>query len=104
MSEALGQRWTIGNEHNQVWGGDLASGATIAITHKFHVVSGAAAVVNITPPYPTFSGDIFLLATGAWTTTAAGNIAAALAARTPNQMTHLAYNPALGKWYPAAGS
>jgi hypothetical protein len=101
MPEAIGQRWTIGSEHNQVVGPDLASAATIAPTHSIHAVTGAAAVVNITPPYPTFSGTITLVALGAFTWTAAGNISvASTAAATVGRATRLTYLPATGKWYP----
>ncbi len=102
MSEAIGQRWTIGDEHNQVWGADLASATTIAPTHKYHRVSGASAVVNITVPYSTFSGPINLLATAAWTWTAAGNIAVAShAAMKVGQFVTMIYSPGQGLWYPS---
>jgi hypothetical protein len=99
MSEALHQRWTIGSDHNQVWGPDLVSGPTVGITHRYHVVSGAGAIANMTLPYPTFSGEITLLFLGAATTVLTGNIGVAITA-VPNQGVNLVYNPALAKWYP----
>lgn len=62
---------------NDIVGPLIASAATIAPTHPIHHVSGVAAIVNITPPTPTFRGKITLIPDGAFTWTAAGNIALA---------------------------
>lgn len=84
-------------------GPDIASAATIAPTHKIHVVTGAVAIVNITVPYPGFAGIIYLIAgTGsAFTWTAAGNIAiASAAAPSAGKWVGMLYNPVTNKWYP----
>jgi len=101
MSSPNPERWAPGNEHNQCVGADLASAATIVPTHRIHRVTGTAAVVNITPPWATFSGEIILVPTGAFTTTAAGNIATAVTAVVDRPL-HLTYVPSTGKWYLAA--
>lgn len=76
----------------------LASAATIAPTTLITIVSGVAAIVNITPP---FAGAhmLILIASGAWTMTAAGNIATAVAANVAGQITFAIYNPATKKYY-----
>lgn len=97
------ERWTVANEHNQVVGADIASAATIAPTHSIHQVTGAVAIVTITPPWATFAGSITLIAAAgsAWTWTAAGNIAiVSSAAVTPGRAQRFTYVPATGKWYP----
>jgi hypothetical protein len=75
----------------------IASAATIAPTGFITFVSGAAAVVNITPP---IDGQHFLvfIPTGAWTTTAAGNIVNALAANVANVPVLAFYNPITAKY------
>jgi len=75
----------------------LASAATIAPTGFITFVSGAAAVVNITPP---IDGQhmLILIPTGAWTTTAAGNIDKALAANVAGVPVLAFYNPITGKY------
>lgn len=75
----------------------IASAATIAPTTFITFVSGAAAVVNITPP---IDGQhmLILIPTGAWTTTAAGNIDKALAANVANVPVLAFYNPITKKY------
>lgn len=65
---------TVGSQLNSIVGPGIASAATIAPTNRIHHVTGTAAIVNITPPYPDFQGDICLIPDGIWTWTAAGNI------------------------------
>lgn len=91
------ERWTVGNEHNGVWGGDLASAATIVITHKYHRVTGTTQIDTITPPWTTFAGDIFLSFAGAVAVSAAGNVDITFTSAA-NEFAHLIYNPARGKW------
>ena len=67
----------VGGLQNSVFGPDLASAGTIAPTGLVTNVTGAAAIVTITPPWPGFGGPIFLVAQGIFTWTAAGNIAVA---------------------------
>lgn len=62
---------------NDIVGPLIASAATIAPTHPVHHVNGAAAIVNITPPSPTFRGKITIIPDSVFTWTAAGNIALA---------------------------
>lgn len=75
----------------------LASAATIAPTGFITRVSGTAAIVNITPPV---SGDhmLVLIPTGAWTTTAAGNIDKALTAAVALTPILAFYDSKLGKY------
>lgn len=98
MAEQLQDRWNIGNEHNRCVGADLASATTIAVTHRIHKVTGTVAIATITLPYPTFSGEIILIPTGAWTTTTAGNIATAVTAVVDRPL-HFTYHPGIGKWH-----
>ena len=76
----------------------LASAATVAPTSLITIVSGAAAIVNVTPPLDGAHMLIFV-ATGAWTMTAAGNITTAVAATAAGVITLLVYNPATKKYY-----
>lgn len=93
------ERFTVANEHNQVWGADLVSGTTIAPTHKHHWVTGTGAIDTITLPWTTFAGEIILTFAGAATTTTGGNIAVAITA-VANQSVAFVYRPSTGKWYP----
>lgn len=90
----------VGNEQTPIAGVLLASATTIAPTHGIHQVSGTTEVVNITVPYVGFSGTIILLPTGAFTWTAAGNIAV-LGTAVVAKALHLTYLPGTGKWYPS---
>lgn len=61
----------------------IASASTIAPTGRMVVVSGTATIDNITPPSDfssTQGACIDILATGAWTTSTAGNIASVVSA------------------------
>lgn len=95
------ERWTVGNEHNQIVGPDLASATTIAPTHSIHVVIGTTAIVNITLPWVGFAGEITLVAAAIWTWTAAGNIAVAGTTTAAGRSIRFVYVPATGKWYPS---
>lgn len=75
----------------------LASAATIAPTTFVTFVSGAAAIVNITPPIDG-AHMLVLIPTGAWTTTAAGNIVSALTAQVANVPVLAFFNPITGKY------
>lgn len=92
--------WNIGDSQNQIVR-TLASAATIApqtfITH----ITGAVAIVTITPPDANFQGDIVLIADGAFTWTGAGNISlASSAAAVVGRSYRFTYDPFTGKWYP----
>ena len=76
----------------------LASAATIAPTTLITLVSGAVAVVNVTPPLDG-AHMLILVSTGTWTMTAAGNITTAVAATAAGVMVLLVYNPATAKYY-----
>ena len=79
----------------------LASAATIAPVTKITHVTGVASIVNITPPHDGFVGPIYLIADGAWTWTAAGNIAVACTTVvTVGKFYGFVYDPATAKWYP----
>jgi hypothetical protein len=91
------ERWTVGNEHNQVWGADLASAATIAPTHMCHRVTGTTGIDTITPPWTTFSGFLLLSFEGAVAVSTAGNVDIAFTSAA-NEFALLVYNPKRGKW------
>ena len=76
----------------------IASATTIAPTGLVSIVSGTAAVVNITPPIDG-AHILVLIPTGAFTMTAAGNIALLMAAATVAQPVFLVYNPLTGKYH-----
>jgi hypothetical protein len=76
----------------------IASATTIAPTGFVSFVSGTAAIVNITPPIPA-AHFLVLIPTGAFTMTAAGNIALLMAAATVSQPVFLVYSPTTGKYY-----
>lgn len=56
------------------------------------------AVVTITPPYPSFSGPIYVIPGAAFTWTAAGNIATTGTA-VVGKVIIFVYSPSTGKWY-----
>jgi hypothetical protein len=91
------ERWTVGNEHNQVWGADLASAATIAPTHKFHRVTGTTTIDTITPPWATFAGFLVLSFAGACQVSLSGNVDIAFTSAA-EEFAILIYNPQRGKW------
>lgn len=100
MSTAIGERWTIGSEHNRVSGADLASDATIAPTHMHHHITGTTGIDTITPPYPEFSGMLVLTFAGAVAVSAAGNVAIAFTSAA-NEMAILFFRPSSQKWHGA---
>ena len=80
----------------------IASAATIAPTTAIVFISGAVAIVTITPPAPIASGggSITLIPTGIFTTTTAGNIALASTAVVSRAMV-MTYDVTTTKWYPS---
>lgn len=96
------ERFEVGGQQNSVLGVDLASGATIAPTSLIHNVTGAAAIVNITPPWPAFAGIVWFIAGGIFTWTAGGNIAVAGTSTAVGRAVGFMYLPGIGKWYPTA--
>jgi hypothetical protein len=96
------ERFETGGLQNNVMGADLASGATVAPTSLMHNVTGAAAIVNMTPPWPAFAGVVYLVAQGIFTWTAGGNIAVAGTSTAVGRAVGFLYNPVLGKWFPLA--
>lgn len=83
-----------------VLGADIASAATISVVTAMHRVSGVATITTINPPYVGFTGELTLIATGAWALATGGNIAAAVPA-TAGQLVRLVYDGTT--WYPAGG-
>jgi len=80
----------------------IASAATIAPTAPITFISGTAAVVTITAPAPISAGGgtITFIPTGAFTWTAAGNIAV-LGTAVVNRALTLTYDATTTKWYPS---
>jgi hypothetical protein len=80
----------------------IASATTIAPTTPIVFVSGTTAVVNITAaaPISTGGGTITLIPTGAFTWTAAGNIAVLGTAVVSRALT-MTYDVTTTKWYPS---
>jgi hypothetical protein len=80
----------------------IVSATTIAPTKPITIVSGTTAIVNITAPTPisTGGGSIILIPTGAFTWTAAGNIAILGTAVVSKALT-LVYDVTTAKWYPS---
>lgn len=80
----------------------IASAATIAPTKTITFISGTTAIVTITPPslIATTGGQITLIPTGIFTTTAAGNIALASTAVLYKALI-MTYDSATAKWYPS---
>lgn len=78
-------------------GSSVASATTIALVAQLTPISGTATIITITPP-PNYSSTIggctSLLATGAWSTTTGGNIAAS--------MTAVSGTPYQACWYGTA--
>jgi hypothetical protein len=89
-----------GTGSNAVLGPALASAATIAPTHAVHHVTGTTNVVNITPPWTGFTGQIVLIPDAIFATTAAGNIALASTAVVSKALI-MTYDPVAAKWYPS---
>jgi len=80
----------------------IASATTIAPTTPIVFVSGTTAVVTITAaaPISTGGGTITLIPTGAFTWTAAGNIAVLGTAVVSRALT-MTYDVTTTKWYPS---
>lgn len=80
----------------------IASATTIAPTKPITFISGTTAIVTITPPSPISlgGGTITLIPTGAFTWTAAGNIAV-LGTAVVNRALTLVYDVTTTKWYPS---
>ncbi len=80
----------------------IASATTIAPTTQIAFVSGTTAVVTITAPAPISAGGgtITLIPTGAFTWTAAGNIAV-LGTAVVNRALTMTYDVTTTKWYPS---
>ena len=80
----------------------IASATTIAPTKPNTFISGTTAIVNITAPSPISAGGgtIILIPTGAFTWTAAGNIAV-LGTAVVNRALSLTYDVTTTKWYPS---
>jgi hypothetical protein len=80
----------------------IASATTIAPTKPITFISGTTAVVTITAPSPISvgGGTIILIPTGAFTWTAAGNIAV-LGTAVVNKALSLTYDVTTTKWYPS---
>jgi hypothetical protein len=80
----------------------IASAATIAPTTPILFVSGTTNVVTITAPSPISlgGGQITIIPTGLFVTTAAGNIALASVA-VVNKALIMTYDVTTAKWYPS---
>lgn len=80
----------------------IASAATIAPSRPATFISGAVAIATISVPYPigNTGGSLTLIPTGAFTWTAAGNIAVAGTA-VVNRALICTYDSATTKWYPS---
>ena len=80
----------------------IASATTIAPTTQITFISGVAAVVTITAPAPISAGGgtITLIPTGAFTWTAAGNIAVLGTAVVSRALT-MTFDVTTTKWYPS---
>ena len=92
----------IGSQANGIIGAKLDTvSATIAVTHKIHMVTGTGAVDTITPPSTDFQGIVYLIGDGTWTLTTNGNVAIACTGKTLIAVG-LVYNPVTAKWYPIA--
>jgi hypothetical protein len=80
----------------------IASATTIAPTTPITFISGTTAIVTITAPAPISAGGgtIVFIPTGAFTWTAAGNIAV-LGTAVVNRALSLTYDVTTAKWYPS---
>lgn len=80
----------------------VASAATIAPVTPIVFVSGVVAIDTITPPsyLSSSGGQITLIPTGVFTTTAAGNIAIASTAVVSKALI-MTYDSGTTKWYPS---
>lgn len=78
----------------------LASATTLVPKTELVRVTGTAAIVNITPPPTTFSTLLYVIPTGIFTWTAAGNIGLAGTA-VVGKLIVFAYSRSQNKWYPS---
>lgn len=79
----------------------LASATTIQPVAPISFVSGTTNVVNITVPQEFVGGgQLTLIPTGLWSTTAAGNIALATTAVVGKALI-MTYDATTAKWYPS---
>jgi hypothetical protein len=76
----------------------IASATTIAPTGFLSIISGTAAIVNVTPPVSGTHMLIFI-PSGAFTFTTAGNISLVMTA-VVNSMVVMVFNPLTGKYLP----
>ncbi len=77
----------------------IASATTVAPTTALTFITGAVAIVNITPPQLGFH-VLYFWPLGAFTMTNAGNITAALTAAVGSPVI-LFFNPLTNKYHPA---
>lgn len=104
MNKSLGQVQSQINSQVQMFGADLDStSGTLVLTNANHHVTGAGEVDTITPP-SGFSGPIFLVADGAFSLIAGGNISVAAGPFTVGQLVELSYDPDAMTWAPALGT
>ncbi len=99
------ERFGLGDDQQGVVGAllDTADATNIwQITHKIHHVTGTGDILTLTPPWPTFAGQIYLIGDGTWTLTASGGNCAVDVTGKANIAVGLVYNPAKAKWYPIA--
>ena len=75
----------------------VVAAATITPTGLVTFISGATAIVNVTPPQEGVHVLIFV-STGTWAMTAAGNIATAVAATAAGVAVLLIFDPRTGKY------
>jgi hypothetical protein len=87
------------NTATQQVGPAIVAADTIAVSNAMHPITGAGTINTITPS-PGFSGPIFLLAKGAFSLGATGNIAIAKGPFQAGEHISLAYNDLEGLWYP----
>lgn len=64
--------WATSGASSVLQGADLASAATIAVTHPVHFVTGTTQVDLITVPWTGFRGVVLLIPTGAMAFTSGG--------------------------------
>ena len=101
VTSTLGNR-IFGVASTGVTAPTIASAATIAPTKTITFISGTTAIVTITAPslIATTGGQITLIPTGIFTTTAAGNIALASTAVVSKALI-MTYDAGTAKWYPS---
>jgi hypothetical protein len=90
----------VNSQFMSTLGGDIASAGTIAPTSQIQRVSGVAAIGTITVPPGFTNGVIWLIPTGAFTWTAAGNISVAGVAVVGKALA-MVYETNSGKWNPS---